>query len=146
MDGHVDNYRTTDIMGMSQVDMILKVYDGAIGAIEQAGQFYVNEEMNDGHDQIERARKMLVHLYTTLDEEKGGEVAENLGKLYTYLICQLDIVQATKDQSVIESSVKVLKNLREGWDGIATETQAGQTQQQDQTAANPTRGKLSISG
>ncbi|MEE8576872.1 MAG: flagellar protein FliS, partial [candidate division Zixibacteria bacterium] len=91
-------------------------------------------------------RKMLVHLYTTLDEEKGGEVAENLGKLYTYLICQLDIVQATKDQSVIESSVKVLKNLREGWDGIATETQAGQTQQQDQTAANPTRGKLSISG
>jgi flagellin-specific chaperone FliS len=73
MDGKLSTYRTIDTLGKSQVDLILQVYDGAIAAFRAAAEHYVSGELQGGYEQLERARKLLVHLYTTLDQGKGGE-------------------------------------------------------------------------
>jgi flagellar protein FliS len=118
MSQNVASYQTTGILGKSSVDLVIKVYDGAIDAFRSAREHYDQESLQDGFDQIENARRFLVHLYTTLDPEQGGEIAENLGKLYAHVINRSFAIQGTKDLGEIDDSINILSNLRSGWVGL----------------------------
>ena len=148
MNNKIGTYRRIDTMGKSQLDLILQVYDGAIAAYDSARERYQKQDFQGGYEQLERAKRFLTHLYTTLDLENGGEVGENLGKLYAFLINQTDLVVATKDITVLTSNIKVLNNLREGWAGIRGQSPA--PAQPDQTSDQPESemraGKISVSG
>jgi len=74
---------------------------------------------------MERAKKFLTHLYTTLDPDNGGEIAERLGKIYAFVLNQTDIAQATKDLQIIDDNIRVLKNVREGWQGLKEQQKNG---------------------
>ena len=131
MDTKLGSYRTTDILGKSQVELILEVYDGGIKAFKSAREHYQNENNNDGYEELQKARKFITHLFTTLNVEKGGDIAHNLGKLYTVMLCQIDIIEASKDIALIDNNILLLTNLRDGWVGLRD--------QQTQTAsAQPT--------
>ncbi len=117
MDGKVDAYWRSQTLGKSQIDLILQVYDGAIDAYNRAAEHYQAEEFQAGYDQLERAKRFITHLYTTLDFEKGGQIAENLGTMYAYVINETDGVEATKQVEQIDLIVKVLSNIRAGWAG-----------------------------
>ena len=143
MDGKLSTYRTIDTLGKSQVDLILQVYDGAIAAFKAASEHYANEELQGGYEQLERARKFLVHLYTTLDQDQGGEVATNLSKLYTFMICQIDAAETTHDSNLIDSNVRVLENLRTAWMTIREQSDPPRRSKADAPAAS---GSFTISG
>ena len=115
MDGSLKSYEAVDTLGKSQVELIIKVYDGAIAAYRAAAECYREEEYQTGYEHLEKAKAFVVHLYTTLDNEQGGEIAENLGKLYSFIVNQTNVVEATKDLSDIDDIISVLTNLRAGW-------------------------------
>jgi flagellar protein FliS len=115
MDGKIAAYRHADTMGKSQVDLILMVYDGALKALKAAAKHYRDDDNDAGFEQIQHAKRFVTHLYTTLDVKKGGEVAENLSKMYVWALSQLCVVEATKELEQLDSVVKVLDNLRSGW-------------------------------
>ena len=117
----LQNYQTADMMGKSIPELIVKVYDGAITNMAKAIECYNTGDAVAGNDAMEKAKKFLVHLYTTLDNEKGGEIADKLSKIYVFVIDQINLVQATKDLSRIEGSITVLRNVREGWAQLAAE-------------------------
>ena len=118
MDTKLESYRTTDTLGKSPLDLVIKVYDGAILAFKTAGDHYREGQFDEGYDELQKARKFVTHLYTTLDMNKGGDIAENLGQLYTVILTQTDLAQSTKDQELIDTNVALLSNLRDGWIGI----------------------------
>jgi flagellar protein FliS len=118
MDGTLATYRAVDTHGKSQLELILQVYDGAIAAYREAAQYYQKQDFNAGYESLEKAKRFIVHLYVTLDPERGGEIAEQLGKLYAYVVNQTNIVEATKDLSQIDDIISVLENLRLGWAGL----------------------------
>ena len=119
MNTKLDSYRTADTMGKSPVDLVIKIYDGAIKAFRSAQEAYQEERSNDGFDELQKARKFITHLYTTLNMEQGGDIAENLGKLYTLILTQTDVAEGTKDQAMIQTNIDLLNNLREGWLGVS---------------------------
>ena len=143
MDGKLNQYKTTTTLGKSQLDLVLQVYDGAISAFRAAGDHYRQEKLQAGYEELERARKFLVHLYTTLDHDRGGEVAENLARLYTYVISQIDSTQATKDLNLIESNIKILDNLRDGWKQLKAQ---GAKTKSPTTGEPQSNGNLRVSG
>jgi len=113
------SYQTVDTLGKSQMELVIKVYDGAIANLKQARQLYLDGNLQAGYDTLQKARKFVVHLYTTLDEEKGGDIAVKLGQLYTFIIEQINIVQATKNITGIDDSIIIMNNIREGWVQLA---------------------------
>jgi len=135
------DYQAADTLGKSSVELVVKVYDGAVGSLKQAAQAYRDENTEKGYELIEKAKRFVVHLYTTLDMDKGGEVSQNLSKLYVYVIEKLNIVQATKDLSLIENCIKVLSNVREGWGELAKQAkQPDHTAGQTDSEPKPARG------
>lgn len=143
-----DAYRRIDILGKSPLELVIEVYDGAITAYNTAKQLYQEEDFRRGYEQLEKAKRFVTHLYTTLDPERGGEIADNLAKLYAFILSQTDLAEATKDCDIIENNIRLLKNLREGWAGIrqtAKEEKSHLTAEADKVAEVVSEG-LSISG
>lgn len=118
MQKKISTYEEVDTLGRSQVDLILKVYNGALSALETARRHYEKSEWPQGYSELEKARKFIVHLYSTLNFEQGGEVAENLGKMYVYVLSEFEAIEATKSLDHIDSCLTVLNNLKAGWEGI----------------------------
>ncbi|MCM2272079.1 MAG: flagellar protein FliS [candidate division Zixibacteria bacterium] len=118
MNEQIKSYRQVDTVGKSQIDLIMQVYSGAIQSLAAGREHYGAGEFDAGYLQLERSRKFLTHLYTTLDFEQGGEVAQNLGKLYAFCMNEFDVIEATKEISRIDSCIKVLETLKQGWEQI----------------------------
>ena len=108
-----------DTLGKSNVELVVKVYDGAIVNIRNAIDHYKESKNSQGYEFLEKAKKFIVHLYTTLDEDKGGEIAKYLGELYAFLIEQINFAQSTGDCSKLNDSIIVLGNIREAWVELA---------------------------
>ncbi len=125
MDEKLSQYRKSETENKSVAELIIMVYDGAIDNLKKAAKHYETEKMQDGFESMEKAKRFVVHLYTTLDEEKGGEVAANLSAMYAYLIERMNFVQSTKDIKTINDSIDILSNIKEGWIGLAEQEKSG---------------------
>ena len=146
MDIGLKEYQRTETLGRSQLDLIMQVYDGAIAAFTAAGGCYKEQNLQEGYEQLERAKRFVTHLYTTLDFEQGGDIAANLGKLYAFVLTQTDLAVATKDQSVIQGNIKILKNIREGWAGIDRPDDPPEMESIPETTSVNLKGGFSTSG
>lgn len=118
MDGNVSAYRKEATSGKSPLELVIQVYDGAVAAFRSAAEAYRQNRTDEGYEQLQRARRFVTHLYTTLDHDKGGDVSEQLGRLYAFVINQISVIEATKDLALIDDNITVLNNLREGWIGL----------------------------
>ncbi len=115
MNSKIKAYDHINTLGMSQLDLVLKVYDGAISSFKLAAELYKAGNSVKGYEQLEKSKRFITHLYTTLDPDKGGEIAEKLGKIYAFLINQTNLAQSTKELKIVDDNITVLSNIREGW-------------------------------
>jgi flagellar protein FliS len=111
-------YKKINTMGMSQLDLILTVYRGTIAYLDQAKTDFTENRLTDGRTACEKARKCIVHLYTTLDMKKGEAIADRLGQLYAFMIQQIDLAIASKSCRLIDEVTGLLKTLKEAWEGL----------------------------
>jgi flagellar protein FliS len=112
------SYQKNQVAGMSQKDMIVLLYNGSLKFLEQAGDELEKGNAEGFADRVERVHRIVYHLYTTLDFDKGGEIAEKLGSLYSFVISQLYILNSTRNPTIIADLKEILSNLREGWQSL----------------------------
>jgi flagellar protein FliS len=139
MNGKLRNYQSAEILGKSGADLVVSVYDGAISNLREAMEYYKSGVSEKGYDKIEKTRRFIIHLYTTLDEKSGGSVAEGLSRLYAFIVEKINLIQATRETRLIEDIIIILENIREGWIQLAKETRYGRaavagTRQQESPA------------
>jgi len=135
-------YRENDILGKSPLDLVLQVYDGAISAFSGARSHYDAGHFDEGYEDLQKAKKFLTHLYTTLDFEQGGEVAQNLGSLYAFVISQTNVIEGSKDPKQIDSNIQILRNLRSGWADL--KAHVGESRQRRTEADRPVTESLQV--
>jgi len=145
MGNGLEKYRTMDTLGKSAPELVVQVYDGAISNLKEAIGLYKDDKYPEAHDKMEKAKKFVVHLYTTLDEENGGEIAKNLSKLYAFVIEQINFVEATKSLDVIQDSLVVLGNIRDGWAQLASDYKEKNKNQKNRQAVDKESKKMSFS-
>ena len=80
-------------------------------------------------DNINWALRIIGGLQASLDEDKGGEIAETLGGLYTFIVGHLSQANANNDPKMIDDCIDIIKNIKEGWDGISEEAEKIHQQQ-----------------
>ena len=67
---------------------------------------------------LDKCVEILNGLSSSLDEESGGEVVANLGRLYDYCAHRLYAVGLQLDTSIIDEVSGLLTTLRSGWVGV----------------------------
>ena len=68
---------------------------------------------------IAKATEILFGLREALNHEGGGELAQRLEALYVYMSKRLAEANRTNDERILDEVAQLLRNIKEGWDGIA---------------------------
>ncbi len=135
-------YQMIDSAGKSTPELLVQVYDGVVRKMRDA--IAACKEGNDDAAQaaLEKTKTVMVHLYTSLDNDKGGDIAVKLGQLYAYIVERIIYTQATKDTKTIEECIGILENIRSAWAELARQNNS--ETKQDKIENKPTR-RLSVS-
>lgn len=133
MKKQLSTYQKAQVAGASQQELILMCYRGAIQYLREAESKLEAGEVDKFSELLEKAHRVVFHLYTTLDMEKGGEIADKLAELYSYIINQFYLLNATKKADIFNGVVRILENLKEGWEQIGQEnSEIASSEQEDQ--------------
>ncbi len=95
------------------------LYDKAVLSLKAAVQAIHKDEIEVRWKNSHRAREIINHLFTTLDLEKGGEIASNLEALYAYMLQRLLDVDVKNDARAAEEVIELLEPLRASWSELA---------------------------
>ena len=98
---------------------IVLLYDGAIRRIKEARQAIERRAINERYVAIGKAAAIIDALQGCLDHERGGEIADNLDRLYTYFSLRLQRVNLNDDVTICDELVLRLSELRTSWAELA---------------------------
>ena len=116
---HAQEYRKNAVLGASPAQLVVMLYDGALRFTE-AGRIAMRaKDISRQNDALQRAQKIVVELLSTLDREKGGEIASNLASLYTFVLDKLMEANVYDRESALDEAMGPIRELREAWAEIA---------------------------
>jgi len=108
-------YLKTQVNTTSQGDILILLYDGAIKFLGQAKEKIAARDYAQKGLLISRALDILTELQSSLNAQKGGELADNLQKLY--FLCSTKLLQANlkMDTAIIDEVMRILAGLRDAF-------------------------------
>ena len=100
------------------VQLIQMLFDGLIDSLSAAeGQIERNEIEAKG-ESISRAIRIVMGLQGSLDIERGGEIAANLGDLYDYCTRRLMHANLKNDLEAVQEVKRLISEIREAWSQV----------------------------
>lgn len=111
----IDQYRKSSVAGASPLQLVVMLYDGTLRFMEAGRHAMIAKDRFAQNDNITKTQKILSELLATLDLEKGGEVAENLFSLYTYVYNRLVEANLEDKPELVAECIEIMSDLRESW-------------------------------
>jgi flagellar protein FliS len=107
-----------ELQNVSGARLVATFYDETIAALEDAIEAIAEGDIERRFNSIFVATGLIVELAKALDEEAGGEIARNLGQLYTFILTHLPRVNLDNDPNPARNAICLLKPLRDAWDEL----------------------------
>lgn len=98
--------------------LIQMLLDGGIQRVIQAKGALEYRNIPLKGELISKAMGIIGGLRDAVDTEKGGELAANLDNLYGFMQQRLTQANLNNDPAPLDEVVKLLREIKEGWDGI----------------------------
>ncbi len=114
----ISTYQKATIGTQSKGRLIVMLYDGAIKFLKLAIQELEARNYAAKGQYINRAQDIISELNAVLDIEAGGEIAENLRKLYVFMDRRLSQANAKRDPQMIQDVIGLLDELNQSWKAI----------------------------
>ena len=114
-----NEYKKSSIETASPVKLVVLLYEGAIRYIDLATDSMHYSTFDRVNENVQKAKDIVVELRSTLDRDKGGDVAEKLDSLYDYIYRCLSEGNLKKDNEPLLEAKKILTELHSSWQEIA---------------------------
>lgn len=111
-------YQTASVTTSNQKQLIIMLYDGMDRFLSKSVKAIKGGDIESAHTYLHRTGQILLELLSTLREDKGGEIAGNLKRIYVFCYEQVVIANLKKDIRMIRGIQEVLANLRGAWKQI----------------------------
>lgn len=116
----------SQVISANPHQLITLLFDGAITAIRAARLHMQNGNAAEKGKAISKALDIVNQgLMTALDRDKGGEIADNLGLLYDYIVRQLLQANLHNDLDKLDEAERLLTDLGSAWREIGNSNQGG---------------------
>ena len=115
----IGTYQQTAVATQSRGRLIVMLYDGAIKFLKLANKELVAGNFAAKGQYINRAQDIINELNAVLDMDAGGEIAQNLRKLYVFMGRHLSRANVKRDPQMIQEVITLLEELNQSWKAIA---------------------------
>ena len=143
----IGKYVANQVLTASPAELILMLFDEGIRtlkkteadfALETPGRF----ELINNH--LIHAQDVIRELSYSLDLEKGGDVAKNLGRLYDFMLRHLIQANIEKKVQPVTEVREMVTTLRDAWQQIVEKDQA--SKEDTSPRLNFTRNQILAAG
>ena len=107
--------------------LIAMLLEGALEKISSAKGFMQRKEIANKGNYISWAISIIEGLRMSLDKVKGGEIAENLDRLYDYMERRLVEANAKNDEKLLDEVADLLTTIKSAWSQIPAEMQSSES-------------------
>jgi len=102
----------------NSVDLIQMLFDGLIGSLTAAQGHLQRGAIQEKCKSLSRASRIVVGLQSSLDFQKGGELAQNLNELYSYVTRRLIHANAHNDAQALSEVHGLMSDIRQAWQDV----------------------------
>lgn len=103
------------------------LFDGALSRIASARGHMDRNEIAPKGECVSKAIDIIEGLRTSLDHQRGGELATNLEALYDYMVRRLMQANAQNDPRGLDEVSNLLRQIKDAWDAIPAEQRQAAT-------------------
>lgn len=118
MDSQVtDSYKKMQVETADQKTLILMLYDKAISLLDKGREGVEAKDHEQKGHSLSKTKDIVFELLSSLDMERGGEVAAKLSVLYDYVIREIMEADSKLSVRALDNAKRIMSELREGWNG-----------------------------
>lgn len=114
-------YLATQVTTTDQGQLLILLYDAAIKFLNQAKTKIDEKDYAQKGILIAKALDILSELGSSLNKDKGGELADSLNQLYFYCNTRLLMANLKMDKAIIDEVVKIISGVRDAYSQIIKE-------------------------
>ena len=113
----------SETLGASPHRLIQMLMSGALDKIAYAKGAIGRKDLAGKSKHISWAISIINGLRSSLDMDKGGEIADNLNGLYGYMNRCLTEANIQNDVAKLDEVSSLMREIKEGWDAIPEQYQ-----------------------
>ncbi len=117
MSPHHTYRRHDEYAGLSRIDLLLALYDGALARLGKAEMALTNGDVPVATPYMAKAQVIVSELAAGVRVEVDEEMGTNMLRLYEFVVNEL----RTPRLANVKTAVKILTTMREGFEGIREE-------------------------
>lgn len=123
-----NQYKQTSIKTANRGQLLIMLYEAAIQNVKKATIALENKDIPAKGAAIGKAHDIINELSNTLDFEIGGNIAQDLERLYNFITEQLVRANLENDRKCLDTVLKLLETLHSGWKGAVDQMNQGNPQ------------------
>jgi flagellar protein FliS len=105
----------TGVNTANSVQLIQMLFDGLNDSLSSARGHIQNRAIEDKSRALARASRIVIGLQSVLDFQRGGELAQNLNDLYTYVTSRLFHINAHNDLEALNEVQGLMRDIADAW-------------------------------
>jgi len=121
----LQQYQSSQVTSASPLQLVIMLYDGALKFLRQADEAMEKKDLFKQNDAIQRVQKIVAELMSCLDFNHGGEIAQNLFALYSFVYNQLVLANIEDNRDALKEASTLLENLRVSWVELEKQQRSG---------------------
>ncbi|MBW1766657.1 MAG: flagellar export chaperone FliS [Deltaproteobacteria bacterium] len=114
-------YKKTGVETAGKLELVIMCYEKTIHFLMQAKDHFKKNELENKARKMQKAMDIIRELQSCLNLDEGGQIAKNLDSIYIYLTKRLLQGDIEKDLTVFDEAINIMSELKEAWEGIASE-------------------------
>jgi flagellar protein FliS len=111
-------YLETRVLSADPVELIGISYEFAIMRVREARSALARGDISERCTAVSKTIAILAELESSLDYERGGEIASNLGRLYQYMRQRLTVANVKQKDEPLGEVESLLETLGGAWRAI----------------------------
>ncbi len=121
----LNQYRSVDVQSKvaasSPHSLVAMLLDGILHKLALASGAMERADISAQGQALSGGIRIVDSLRASLDYNKGGELAKNLGAIYDYIERRLLEANASSDPGIISEVRSLIDQIKSGWDAIPPE-------------------------
>ena len=113
-------YMQTQVTTVNQGDLLIMLFDGCIKFLRQAKERMAERDYAKKGILISKALDIIAELQGSLNAQKGGELAQNLKRIYMVCSTRLLMANMKMDPKMIDGVIDTLSGIRDAFAQINT--------------------------
>lgn len=109
-----------EILSASPERLVVLLFDHLVVHLQRVRIAIDNNDVSLRTMSLSKARGIVSELLSTLDFDKGGKIAGELGSLYTFLLAEMSEIGVHRDGRKVTRLMEIADELRTGFTGAAT--------------------------